>query len=460
MNIRTKLTVLFCSIVAFILVVFSISIFYFYSLYREKDFFDRLDKKAHKTVELLFQLNDVDAKVLQIIDKYDLQTLFDEEALILDTKKNEVYKTLNNKMVIDTSLINQVILNKKIETKDKSREVIGLSITANAQIYYVFISAIDKYGLEKLNKLELIISIGCLLSILIVFFAGYYFSTKALEPIKMVVKQVDTINVSNLNMRVQAGTGNDEIAQLSATFNKMLERLEESFAMQKNFVSNASHELRTPLTSIRGNIEVTLMQSRTNEEYQAVLHAVFEDISRLTKMTNGLLELARITSLGTKLQPEPIRIDEVLWQSKDEVEQKNKKYKVKLSFENFPEEEEALVIMGNESLLKTSFVNLMENACKFSSNHTSEVLLVVYEKYVKIVFIDNGVGIKEEDLPHIFEPFYRSSSSRQMPSGYGIGLSLVEKIITIHKGRIDVSTFLQKGTIFTVNLPKFSVVNS
>ncbi len=454
MNIRTKLTVLFCSIVALILVAFSVSIYYFYSLYRENDFYERLDKKAHKTVELLFQHNEIDSKILQIIDKYDLQTLFDEEIVILDSNKTEIYTTVSNKMVIDTVLINDVVLNKKVETKDKNREIIGLNLVANAKIYYVFISAIDKYGLEKLNKLQLIISVGCLLSILIIFFAGYYFSTKALEPIKMVVKQVDTINISNLNMRVQAGTGNDEIAQLSATFNKMLERLEEAFAMQKNFVSNASHELRTPLTSIRGNIEVTLMQTRSVEEYQAVLHDVFDDVSRLTKMTNGLLELARITALGTKLQPNPIRIDEVLWQSKDEVEHKNSKYKVKLSFENFPEEEESLVLLGNESLLKTSFVNLMENACKFSSNNTSEVLMVVYEKYVKIVFIDNGVGIKEEDLPHIFEPFYRSISNRQMPSGYGIGLSLVEKIITIHKGRIDVITFLQKGTIFTVNLPK------
>lgn len=454
MNIKTKIALLFSAIVMLILVIFSVSIFYLYSVFRENDFYTRLHEKAHKTVELLFQTTEVDAKVLQIIDKYDLQTLFEEEIVILDSNQKLIYQTKNNTMAVNKAIIEEVKLKKTVKSSTKNREMIALRIYTNGKFCYVFLSAVDKYGLKKRNKLGIIISLACILAVLILYLAGYYFSNKILEPIKTVIKQVNMINLSNLNIRVKAGAGNDEIAQLTSTFNKMLERLEEAVVMQKNFVSNASHEMRTPLTAIRGNIEVALMQSRSSNDYQTILLGVLEEVSRLTKMTNGLLELARISSMGTKLNQQPFRIDETLWQSKEEVELKNNQYNVKLSFKNFPNEEESLLVLGNESLIKTSFVNLMENACKFSSKNESEVVLEIFNDYFKVIFIDNGIGIKQEDLPYIFQPFYRSATTGLMQSGYGIGLSLVEKIITIHKGKIDVCSYVNSGTIFTIYLGK------
>ncbi len=121
----------------------------------------------------------------------------------------------------------------------------------------------DTEGSLRLEKLKIILIIVCALSLFLFFIAGWFYSGRALKPISDVVRKVEDITITSLNLRVFEGNGNDEIGRLAKTFNKMLERLETSFAMQKNFIANASHELRTPLTSINGQLEVLMMKDRS-----------------------------------------------------------------------------------------------------------------------------------------------------------------------------------------------------
>ena len=453
MKIRLKLTLLFGVVVAAILLIFSFSIYYFYSLFREIEFYERLKDKAFETVELLTEVKTIDQGILKIIDKHDLTTLYGEEVIMFDLNFNTMYKSGEEYLHFPQSLLKEIFAKKEIRLRNGDRETIGVLVQEGKNSYIVVVSAIDKFGYSKLDNLILILSIGWSLSVGLVFLIGYFFSENALHPISVVIKQVDKITASNLNTRVDEGNGKDEIAQLGKTFNNMLNRIEDAFIMQKNFVSNASHELRTPMTAISGQIEVALMQKRSEEEYQKTMLSILEDVRKLTKMTNGLLELAKISSDEYGFRPEKQRIDDLIWQTRSDLLKKHPDFTVKVDFENFPEEEDNLYILGKENLLMTAFINLMENACKFSTNKTVNVLIIIFFNKIQILFMDNGIGISKEDLPFIFQPFYRSSQTRKV-SGYGVGLSIVERIIRLHKGIIEVNSAENVGTIFTVTLYK------
>jgi signal transduction histidine kinase len=253
-------------------------------------------------------------------------------------------------------------------------------------------------------------------------------------------------------MRVNEGNGTDEIAQLAITFNKMLERLESAFEMQRSFVSNASHELRTPLTSITGQIEVSLMKPRTNEEYKSILESVLEDIKNMNALSNGLLDLAKASSDISAIALHNLRIDEILWETRAELIERKKDYKVAIKFSEPIEDEKELTILGNHHLLKIAMINLMDNACKFSPDKSVNVLLSAKGRYIVTEFIDNGMGIDTADMEKIFHPFFRSGNVKNI-AGNGLGLSLSDKIIQIHRGKIAVDSRLHKGTTVTVCIP-------
>jgi signal transduction histidine kinase len=251
---------------------------------------------------------------------------------------------------------------------------------------------------------------------------------------------------------VAEGTENDEISKLAHTFNNMLERLETAFKMQKNFIANASHELRTPLTTITGQLEVALMNVRTNTEYENIMYSVLEDIKNLNTASNRLLLLAQASSETSEIDFRPVRIDDVVWQGVAELRKRNPDYHVSVSLDDAFKDEVQLTVMGNEQLIKTALVNLIDNGCKYSAKHRIHVNIYPAEQQVRLSFLDRGVGIVPADLPHIFEPFYRGKNTGSV-RGHGIGLSLVERIIRLHRGRIQVFSELGKGTTFEVAFP-------
>jgi signal transduction histidine kinase len=270
-----------------------------------------------------------------------------------------------------------------------------------------------------------------------------------------VVKQVDKITIASLDMRVNEGNGTDEIAQLAITFNKMLVRLESAFEMQKSFVSNASHELRTPLTSITGQIEVSLMESNTQEEYEVILKSVLEDVKNLNSLSNGLLDLAKANSDISAIALRTLRFDEILWETRAELMGRKKNYNISIKFSEPIEDENEITVIGNDHLLKTAIVNLMDNACKFSPDKSVEIFLFVRDKYIVAEFVDNGIGIDAADMEKIFQPFYRAINAKPI-SGNGLGLSLTDKIIQIHRGTVSIESQLHKGTTVTVSIPFLS----
>jgi len=453
LNIRSRLTIQFTYIVAFILVLFSFLIYYFSASYREAEFYTRLEKKALTTAKLLIEVKEVDYNLMKIIDRNSLNALHNERVMIYDNKDRQIYNSLDNDSIqISKSFLDKIRLLKNIRYHENRNETVGLIFALKSDHYVVIASAYDNYGRIKLRNLIWIIFVGFIISIGSTIFFGRIYANKALKPMSDVVKQVDKITIASLNMRVNEGNGTDEIAQLAITFNQMLARLESAFEMQRSFVSNASHELRTPLTSITGQIEVSLMKPRTQTEYESILESVLEDIKNLNALSNGLLDLAKASSDISAIALHLLRIDEILWETRAELIERKRDYKISIEFREPIEDEKELTVLGNDHLLKTAIVNLMDNACKFSSDKSVEIFLSVKIHDIIIEFKDKGMGIELEDLEKIFHPFFRANNAKSI-SGNGLGLTLTERIIRIHRGTISIESQPMKGTNVTVSIP-------
>jgi signal transduction histidine kinase len=453
MQIRTRLTLQFLLLGGLIMLIASIAIYYSSANFRRHDFYNLLRSRAVSVAKLVLDSYEFNANlILRTGTEYPAK-LPDEKFIILNYHNDTLFisdrywelKEMN-------TIVGQVKSNKEVFGKQDAYEVLGTSHTTGAYPFVVIGAAIDKDGLLHLKKLRIILMVVCLISLILFFVAGWFYSGRALKPISDVVKKVEDISITSLNLRVPEGNGTDEIGHLAKTFNNMLERLETSFAMQKNFIANASHELRTPLTSINGQIEVLMMKDRSATEYKTALASVLEDIKSLIDLSNRLLLIARTSAEGPVNLNKNIRADEILWQAQEEVKRFNNDYHINISMDRSLTDSDQMIVAGNEYLLKVAFSNIIDNACKYSSDHTVNIKLLNKEKWIEVVFEDNGIGISEEDIRKVFEPFYRAANAISTP-GSGIGLNLVNQIIIKHQGKIKLISKLGKGSTVTIALP-------
>jgi signal transduction histidine kinase len=456
MQIRTRLALQFLLLGGIIMVIASVAIYVSSARFRRDDFYNSLWTKARSTANLLFNTSKDDANRVLDIEKNNPVNLQNEKIIIINFNNDIVYSSDDKKEIeIRNNILEKVRLGYRVGYTQYPFEVIGTLYYTTYDRFVIIAAATDREGNLHLEKLEIILIFVCLLSFLLFFIAGWFYSGRALKPISDVVKKVEDISITSLNLRVPEGNGTDEIGRLAKTFNKMLERLETSFAMQKNFIANASHELRTPLTSINGQLEVLMMKDRSADDYKSALASVLDDIKSLIDLSNRLLLIARASAEGPANFNNKIRIDEILWQVQEEMNKFKKSYHINISIDNSLTDSDQMIVIGDASLLKAAVSNLVDNACKYSADHTVNIRFQHVEKWIEVVFEDKGIGISEEDLQKVFEPFFRGANAHSF-SGSGIGLPLVNQIIKNHNGIIRLSSKIGKGTTVIVLLPTIS----
>jgi len=455
MEIRKRITYQFLGIVAILLLFSLVTIYFSFSQTRKEEFYDRLGSKAKLVAQMLIDIAEIDSELLKRIEKNNPLNLANEKIVIFNFQDERIYSTdEDNYLNLSPALIQEVRIKEEKRLKQGTYEIYGQYYEGQADKIVVFAAATDIFGKNKLKWLRIIIVLVFILSLVFVYFAGRLFASKALAPISNIVEQVNRIEANNLNARLDEGSEKDEISRLAKTFNKMLERLELAFKTQKNFIANASHELRTPLTVITGQLEVILMKARTNKEYINTLNLVLNEIKDINTLSNKLLLLAQTSIDSINLSFSPVRIDDVLWECRKRILNRGEHNSVDIFFGEGIDDDSKMQVLGNELLLKTAVINLIDNACKYSSKHHAEVQLDANENFLTLKFIDQGVGISPKELNMIFQPFFRSKNVIGT-YGHGIGLSLVEKIISLHQGTIRVSSELDKGTVFTLRFPVF-----
>ena len=242
-------------------------------------------------------------------------------------------------------------------------------------------------------------------------------------------------------------------------FNKLLDRIEDSFNTKKGFLSNISHEIRNPLASIISTIEVKLSKERKEDEYRQCLSSVLDDAREMEHTTVQLMELARLTDTSSKISFSPLRLDEMIWQAKALVKKNNPEYTFKFDTTQFPEDSYALIINGNETLIKIALFNLLENACKFSPDHTASVKIFTdHSRKIYIQIKDSAPVIDDHEKESIFKPFYRRKISSNV-KGTGIGLTLVAGILKVHQTNLEITNNDNSGNLFTLCFPEKDISN-
>lgn len=453
MTIRNKLTFLFTAIIASLLLVFALVVYFSFSHNREEEYYNSLRHSAINKANLLLDAK-IPPTVLQLIYHNSENTLLEEEVAIYDTSFHLLYHDAVeiDKVKETKQMIAEIVLKKEIKFYQGDLQVVGILYHHNNANYVITAAAKDQSGYVKLSNLKYTLIVCFFVAVFLIYIAGHIFSSKALKPVSDMVDKVEEITATNLDLRINTGDEKDEISELAVTFNAMLNRLEKSFDAQKEFVSNISHELRTPLTAMLTELQVAVDKERSNETYKASIHHAISDVQKLVRLSNSLLDLAKANYDHTEISFKELRLDEVLLDARNDTLHDQPDCKIDISFEQEIEDDDFISVLGNEYLLRVAFKNLMENGCKFSKKNEAIVSINYSKDQTILIFRDQGVGINEEELPHIFESFYRGAN-KQFAGGNGIGLSLTKKIIELHKGIITVNSQVNQGTSFTIALP-------
>lgn len=453
MQIRARLTLLFVLIVALIQLIASLAIYWNAAQYRERTFFEKMKASGISKALFYMEVSGSDSTRLRSLEELSSTFLPREEMLIYNYKNELLYASDPRRRIkVNAEMLDGVRLNGEIRFTQEEYELAGFMFTDRFNRLVVISGGIDQLGWDNLNYLKRLLMVVYALSIGVISLLAWLYSGAALKPIQEIMKQADRLQLSHMKERLPESGSKDEIAQLTATINRMFDRIEASFAMQKQFVANASHELRTPLTAIRGQLEVLLMKSRTPEVYAEKLQQVLDDMKKLTGIANQLLMIAQAESQQSREQFHPLRIDELLFGLQSRLQMWYPNARIHILFTDELSSTDELLVKAHEELLSAAFFNLMENGLKYSAKKELRIQLLKNKNLLELRFEDEGIGIPAEEIDRIFQPFFRSSNAGEK-TGSGLGLSLVERIIALHSGQIRVRSVVGKGSTFTVLLP-------
>lgn len=453
MQIRSRLTLQFIFIVAIIMVCALVFIYYEFSQKVKNEFYGNLKSKAIMTADMVINSGAFHNKDPHVFDQHENIPVYTENISVYNDQNMRLYSFNPLPDDIPGKILEQIRANNAFRFDHKHYKALGVVYKDRNEIQYTIVAE-AVFTSEALAFLGRILWIVFFILTALVAIGGWIFAGQALAPINHIMNQVDSILPANMNQRLSLARHNykDELDRLVETFNKLLSRIERAFLNQKMFVSHLSHELKNPISVIANQLEVTLQKDRPKEEYIHILNSVLEDARNLNVVTNNLMQLSRITFENNDVEFKYLRIDELIWLSKEELLKNHSDYKINFEIKNLPEEENELVVRGNESLLKCALVNLMENGCKYSPDKTVDVRLSVGDdKIIQIDIVNVGSGISETEVDLIFKPFYRKPDHRSI-SGHGVGLSLVSQIIGLHKINLKLDTSESGRTHFVLQI--------
>jgi signal transduction histidine kinase len=445
-KIRNKLTLYFSLASATIILLFGVSVFYFSAQYRKNEFYLRLKARVEIAEKVFLERDAFSEEDFSTIRSQFLNSLPDETEEVVELTphwKERLTYTYPPEFLESLDKLEEAYFHR--DTIQGAGRIFHLE----GGDYAVMITAVDKVGMRVLSNLRTIVVLamaGCIAAMAVL---SHYISQLLIRPISRKIHKANAISIKNLHERLNVYNPDDELGELAISFNNLLDRLEGAFNMQKLFVANASHEIRNPLTAILGEAEVALEKERTSGDYQESLKNISHEADRLNMLVNNLLQLSTVT-YNPDIKREDITVVKLLQESKNKFDLLNPDNQIKLNLDAPGLSD--VIIYGNNNLLQTAFINIFDNASKFSSNAEVQVSTLVLEEEVEISVQDHGVGIPAEDIPKITQPFFRADNVRQI-RGTGIGIPLTLRIVEMHQGKLIVESELNKGTTVLIRLP-------
>ena len=447
MKIRTRLSLNFIIITA---LIYCLSLAFIYSQFKEhirSEVNQLLENKARMTAEMvLFHEDDLHPDTLNnTVAKHPVK--HHENTSIYNAKSERVYSLISGAPLFPLTILDKIRTKGELLSIEQDNTIFGFTYTSRKNKEYIVISE-DKPDVSKLIKLRNILLLSTLITILILIISGWVFGRQTLLSFSKTISEINNILPIDLSKRIKPRKNEDELNQLISTFNQLLERIDNAFKTEKSFISNVSHELKNPITSIQAQIQYAANKDRSVGEYQNVLQSLEEDIDEMAHMVEKLLQLSRIQNTYAKLNVTPIRIDELIYQCKDSILKIYPESKIKVQFKNLPTNEEEMYVNVDEVLIKLAIYNIIENACKFSPDHSCQIFVdQCTTSRIQITIQNYGPIISANEMENIFKPFYRSVNQSHI-KGSGIGLSLVKTILDNHQIPIEVKSSSENGNEF------------
>jgi signal transduction histidine kinase len=453
MLIRARLTLRFTLLVLVIQLLFAGFVYWLFSSAREQRFAGQLEAEAGLAARLLVRQAHLNPTILRTFRPRDVPSMAGEQLSVFGPKGQLLYTSADTQsLTLHRANLPRIRPARPAFFQDEEGETVGISFLDEGLTYTVFAGGVDEDGFQLLERLQLILLVATLGALALSVLAGRYFAGQALAPMGAVVSQVRRISAESLSLRLSEGNGTDEIAELAATFNQMLSRLESAFATQSSFVAHASHELRTPLTTLLGTLETATDYDRTLPDAQESMAVAVQEIRKLIGLVNGLLALARADE--STFTGETVQLDECLLQAMAYCRTHYPAQPVRLALGDIPDAADSgYAVRGNEQLLTTALLNVLDNALKFSGQPVHVTLEYAAANQLRLTVEDRGPGLTAEEQQRAFEPLYRGPSGQHRP-GHGIGLAVTRKVVALHGGQIHLRPASgHVGTVAVLVLP-------
>lgn len=447
MTLKNRISLLVSLLFTILFGLASTLIFVLYSNFRKEEFRDRLEIKALSNIKLLVNVKEVDEQLLKMIDQNSINKLYDEKTLVFDSHYKLIYSS------IDDAKINWSIDDLKYLKKNKTffkqqgdYEVYGVFYDTKDKDFYALISATDDYGKRKLLFLRYTLIVSYIFFTCICWVLTSFMVKKVMSPLNTFHQKIKNINENNLDTRVESKSIKNEIDLIANEFNFMMDRIEISYQKQKEFTAHASHELRTPLSRITSQIENTIEDSATSDKGKNFLKTILSDVNQLTELINSLLILSKMDNKKHE-NIEVHRMDEILFSAIENLNKSFPEFVILFEIEENENLDTALEVKGNKNLLEIALSNVLKNACVYSDNKQAVVKISSDHNSLIISISNTGKTLTENEQKNLFQPFMRGENAKGT-SGFGLGLRIVNRILTLHNAKIIYSVPQENINLF------------
>ena len=447
MTLKNRISLLVSLLFTILFGLASTLIFVLYSNFRKDEFRDRLEIKALSNIKLLVNVKEIDNQLLKMIDQNSINKLYDEKTLVFDSNYKLIYSSIDDakiKWSIDD--LKYLKKNKTFFKKQGNYEVYGVFYDTKDKDFYALISATDNFGQRRLLFLRYTLVVSYILFTCICWVITSITVKKLMSPLNAFHQKIKNINENNLDTRVASKSNKDEIDLIANEFNFMMDRIEISYQRQKEFTAHASHELRTPLSRITSQIENVIADTKTSNERKSFLINILSDVNQLTELINSLLILSKIDNKKHE-NNELHRMDEILFSAIENLNKSYPEFVILFEIEENDDLDTALEINGNKNLLEIAISNVLKNACVYSDNKQAKVIISTQDNNLIISILNTGDTLSENEQKLLFQPFMRGKNSKGT-SGFGLGLRIVQRILTLHKATITYSVPSKNTNLF------------
>ena len=446
-SIKFRLTVSYLVAILVLLIAFGMVAYFMLS----KNLYRNLDESLRARVAELESSIKVEGRLISFEEKFnDLVLLYDADSALLQRLGPNV-KFANIEEIVQQALFGRSSFLTAATTEGQEVRLYAAPFNLDSRTRIAVIAGrLTRDIRDVLSIFKVVIIYSTLAALLLAGAGGLFLADRTLKPVEHITDIAREIGEGDLSRRIDVRS-DDEMGRLATTLNWMISRLEEAFQKQRQFAADASHELRTPLAIIQAESSLALDKRRTQAEYKRSLELVSQEVNYMSEIIGKLLILERQDSASEPINFLSVNIKDLMTELSSDMEALAQEKSV--AFTLGPMED--LSVKGDRMQLRQLFLNILDNAIRYTPGGGAVSSSLVRKNGSALVSIsDTGMGIPTEDLPYIFDRFYRVDKARsRAEGGLGLGLAIAHSVAKLHGGNIDVESEVGKGSTFYITLP-------